>query len=299
MPGPWEFIKSVWDVDITAQTVGNLDVNVAANALGALDTEEVTITAQTGEYHVDIAAGVVPGKSINHKFGALIDVAATYVPVTTSAIWLTPQVAGAVALRVKAGNGADTANGAGAREITLQGVDETGAEVTEAVATAGASASDVTSATFMRLYRLWVSESGTYTSPGTPPASHTAAIVIESAAAAEWGSIDVVGASKGQSQIAAYTVPLGKKAFINSYYITTDGAKPVDFLFMQRRYILETSAPYAAARTIVELYGIQNVADRKYPRDRRRCRSNDNRYCAIQWYWGSPTMKFEPQHIGN
>ena len=93
----------------------------------------------------NIASGRIPGLSVVHKFGRA-SVGTTYSPVTFGGVYNTPQVAGATTLRVKAGDANDTAAGTGAREVTLIGLDETGAEVTEAVATAGAAASATTTA---------------------------------------------------------------------------------------------------------------------------------------------------------
>lgn len=209
------------------------------------------------DYGTELADGNLPGRSIVHKFGALVDVssATVYQPVAFGEVYQTLQPAAATALRVKAGNGNDTAAGSGAREVTLQGLDETGAEVTVTVATNGTSASTATTETFIRLYRAWVSSSGTY---GTEAAgSHAAAIVIENGAGGtDWLTINATNYPRGQSQIACYAVPLGKQAFINSFALTTDGNKPVDFIMLQRRDILDASAPFKAMRTVTELFGI-------------------------------------------
>jgi hypothetical protein len=81
--------------------------------------------------------------------------------------------------------------------------------------------------------------------------------VIETSGATEWASIDATGYEKGQSQIACYTIPMGKTGYIYSYALTTDGSKPVDFLLLKRENILETAAPYQAMRTVSELFGIE------------------------------------------
>ncbi|GAG84533.1 unnamed protein product, partial [marine sediment metagenome] len=119
----------------------------------------------------------------------------------------------AVAMRVKAGgNAADDTAGNGAREVTIQGIDSNFAELSEAVATAGASASAATSATFWRVHRAWVSASGTYT------AANTANIVIEdSGSGADFLTIT---AEEGQSQIAGFTIPAGKTGYLVSVHVT-------------------------------------------------------------------------------
>jgi hypothetical protein len=218
---------------------------------------------KAGAFHppTNIAAGDYDGLTVIHKFGHNEAVSTSFVPVTSSGIYRTPQVSGATALRVKAGGHADdTAAGDGAREITLEGLDETGALVQEAVATAGASASSATTTTFLRLFRAWVSASGTYASASA--GSHTATITIEKAAGSEdWATLVVNGFAQGQTEIAAYTVPLGKRAFIQSIQATVDSNKTATILGFHRENILETAAPYTAMRMFLELGGVSGQAD--------------------------------------
>lgn len=205
-----------------------------------------------------VAAGRVPGVTVYHKFGVNESVSTTLAPVTVGAVYQMMQVAGAVTLRIKAGGHAnDTSGGTGAREVTLMGLDETGAEVTETVATAGASASSATSATFIRLYRAYVSKTGTYNTAGID--SHDAAIVIEdSGGAADWATIAWATAQEGhgQTQIACYTVPLGKRGFIQNAFIQVDSTRPATVEFYIRENILETAAPYSPRRMQLEFVGL-------------------------------------------
>jgi len=208
------------------------------------------------DFLIEVEKGNVVGHSLIHKFGRNENVGAAYEPLTFGGVYQTPQPASATTLRVAAGNANDTAAGSGAREVSFQGLDETGALVTEAVATAGASASSATSATFIRLFRAWVSSSGTY---GTVSAgSHAADIVIENGAGGTtWATIDVTGFPKSQSEIAAYTIPLGKTGYLISYIATTDSNKAVDIFFFKREAILDAAAPYEAMRLQFEEVGIQ------------------------------------------
>jgi len=215
---------------------------------------DYTPAQQLKDFGSELTLGNIPGKSAVHKFGAIIGITSStvYKPVTLGEVYQTPQVSGATTLRVKAGNANDTAAGSGAREVTLQGLDETGAFIEVAVATAGASASTATTETFLRLFRAWVSASGTYAT--ATAGSHAADIVIENGAGGtDWATLDSTAFPKAQTQIAVYSVPLGKQAVVNDYKITTGGNKPVDFIFFQRQNILETAAPYTAMRMILEL----------------------------------------------
>lgn len=189
--------------------------------------------------------------TVIHKFGFNNAVGTTMVPISSNGVYRTPQVAGATALRIKAGGDAnDTAAGSGAREVTLQGLDETGALVTESVATAGASASSATTATFIRFFRAWVSSSGTYATQSA--GSHAATITIENSAGTEdWGELSVDGFAEAQTNVAAYSVPLGFQAFIKTAHIYVKAAKPIKLVAFHREGILETAAPYSAMRNFL------------------------------------------------
>jgi hypothetical protein len=202
-----------------------------------------------------IAAGLAPGWTVVHKFGRIVNPGSAFVPVAFTTTYQMVQPASATALRVKAGDANDTAAGSGAREVTVQGLDETGAEVTEALATAGASASSNSSATFTRLYRAFVSASGTYATGTT--GSHAANVVIENAAgSADWATIDVTDHPRAQSEIACYTLPTGQTGYISDITITVDGNQRGDIALFQRTNAIDDSAPYDAMREVGVWVGV-------------------------------------------
>lgn len=212
------------------------------------------------DYFHAVAEGKIPGHSFVHKFGRNENLnTSTYEPVAVSGAYQTPKSTGAIALRVKAGgNVADAQNGVGAWELSLEGLDETGALVTDTIhtnATDGALVGADVSTPFMRLFRVVIEECGQYAGPGAP--SHIGNIVIEDTSGNTWATIDATTIERGQSQIGAYSVPLNNTAYIYEYLLTTEANKPIDFIMFQRGGILDTSAPYQARRTVVEEVGIQ------------------------------------------
>ena len=204
------------------------------------------------DFYGEVAKGNVTGHSIIHKFGQNDAVGTTFVPICRGGVYNTVQAASATTIRVKAGGSAnDTAAGSGAREITIEGIDETGAVVSEAVATAGASASSATTATFMRVYRFYVSASGTYATTGA--GSHAADIVIENGAGGtDWGTIEFTGFPRSQSEIGAYTIPTGYTGYLLGAYGFVDSTKTTELIFFKRTGILDAAAPYDAMRVVFE-----------------------------------------------
>lgn len=205
------------------------------------------------------------GSRIIHKFGHNPSVGTSWVPISQLGVYRTPQVSGATTLRIKAGGNAnDTAGGSGAQSVILRGLDANGIEIHEELATNGTLASASTSKSFLRLFRVYVSSSGTYASFATPN-SHVGNITIENTAGTQdWAMIENVDIAHGQSEIGAYTIPAGYRGFIHSIDIQSESAKEVDAILFTREGILQTAAPYEAMRTLREFHGITGVFSKRF-----------------------------------
>lgn len=193
---------------------------------------------------------------VHHQFGRNVACPTTYVPVTDNGVYRTPQPAAATQLRIKAGgNAADTANGAGARSVRLWGLNASGDEVTETLATAGASASAATTNSFIRLYQAEVYTSGTY---GTQAAgSHAGNITIENAAGGtDWAQIQLNGFPSGTTGIGSITVPRNHVGLVSSIQINVDQTKTTDVLILKREGILQSAAPYKPIQKVQEFLGV-------------------------------------------
>ena len=212
---------------------------------------------------LDISRGLVSGVTSIKKFGRTT-VSTSYTPLcyggigNTGGIYNTPQSGSATTLRIKAGGNAnDTAAGSGAREITLQGLDENWSEVSETLATAGASASSATTTTFTRLFRAFVSASGTYATASA--GSQAAEITIENGSGGtDWAFIPYPTSAfpESQSSIGAYSVPTGYTAYVFLDNVTIDSGKTADVIFFHRGGADETAAPYTAMRSKSILTGL-------------------------------------------
>ena len=201
-------------------------------------------------FFFEIAKGDVQGHSIVHKFGKNNAVANGAWELVSAASAATSFLSAATTVRVKAGDTADSTGNAGARAITVEGLDETGAAVTETIKTNGTSAGTASTTTFLRVFRAYV----TADSAGTYGASNTAAVVIENSA----GTADLltIAIEEGQTQYGAYTIPLGKTGYLMSVTLQSDGVKAADFRLMTRADILDTSAPSEPVRIRLYFDGI-------------------------------------------
>jgi hypothetical protein len=179
--------------------------------------------------------------------------------ISTTGTYPTPQAASGTKLRIKAGGDAnDTAAGSGARSVRIEGISATdGSYVYEELATAGASASALSTNTYMRLFRAYVYEAGSYAQLATP--SQAADITIEDAAGStDWCTIDDTTISTAQSEIGCFTVPLGYEAYVSQVGFTSNANKVVNIMQTQRQSILDSAAPYQARRAFNRLVSNQN-----------------------------------------
>ena len=205
-----------------------------------------------------IARGNMRLAHILHQFGRNIACGTTYTPVSDNGVYPTPQVSAVTPLRVKAGgNAADTADGAGARSVRLYGLDANGDEVEEVIATAGASASAATSASFLRLYKAEVEASGTY---GTQfVGSHVGNITIENAAGTQnWAQIQLNGFPSAATAIGSITIPRNHVGLVNSIQINVDEVKTTDLIVLQRKGVTQTAAPYKPILKVQEFLGVSS-----------------------------------------
>jgi len=192
------------------------------------------------------------------KFGHNPLVGTSYIPISPDGVCRMPLPANATTLRVKAGgNAADTAGGAGANSVLLQGIDETGAVIQEVLALAGASASLSTVGTFMRLYRVIVLETGVYPIAWTV-GGMVADIVIENTAGTEdWLTVKVNGFSECQSQVAFFSVGEGQRAYLSSVSMFVDTNKAVDLLLVVRQNFMDETAGFTPIRVGSTLTGVE------------------------------------------
>jgi len=196
----------------------------------------------------------MPGKII-HKFGAGVAIGTSFAPLTNLGAlnWLQA----ATAVRVKAGgNAADTAAGAGAQTVTVEGLDENWEFASETLTLAGASASSATTTTFVRVNRAYVATIGAY------GAANTGNITIENGA----GGTDLIkiDAGEGQSQYGAYSVPAGNTIRLKHISIFSDSNKKTTVRMFVRESADDVTTPFAPKRLKWYLPGASDKAQLPY-----------------------------------
>lgn len=213
------------------------------------------------DWHYRLAAQDLPGKEVVFVFGRNTDVGTgTFEPISNAGLYWTPQANAGDTLYVQSSDANDTAAGSGAREITIVGINASGEIVTDALATNGTSASSATSNTYIRLLKAYVSKSGTY---GTQSAgSHAGLISIrQTTGATTRGQIQATGFPRSATQIGVYTIPTGKKGYIEYLSVNVDSNKTANLALFKRGNILQTAAPYDAIEVLAEFPGVSGSSE--------------------------------------
>ncbi len=199
----------------------------------------------------EVAKGNIPGHSLIHKFGHGT-VGTSMVPITTSLVYQTPITA--VALEIVSSDADDTAAGAGARTVYIEGLNLAGDIVSQTVALNGLTAVAIPTPLW-RLYRWYVATTGVYGT--TAVGSHQGTITIRVAAAgATWSTIQFAPYPAGQSEIGWYTIPNNHRGYVYTKVVKVDSTKSVDVLFMQRPGADTVVAPFTPFRLVEEFIGV-------------------------------------------
>ena len=207
------------------------------------------------DFTFEISRGNITGYSTVHKFGRNSAVGTTIVPICDGGNYQTPT--SAQSIEFVSSSASDALNSTGMHELTIVGLDATGAlqtTSTAAHATDGTTAVSV-SGTWIRIFRAYVSSSGAYATQTTP--SQIGAITIRTASGGStWLTIPTVatGFGAGQSLCGAYTVPLGYTAYILDSSVHVDANKNADIFFFKRENILDTSSSYSG---VMRLQSVQ------------------------------------------
>ena len=192
------------------------------------------------EYYLRVAEGKVPGREIVNKFGSNAAVPnGVFEIVSSLSVPYEGFLSAPSTVRIKAGgDAADTAAGAGAQSVFVEGIDDSLARVLVEIPTAGALASASTTELFWRVDRCFIGDAGTYATP-----VNTGDIVIESTASPA-DLVEIV-AGTGQSRHCFIAVPTGVEAYLIGYELSVDSTQKADLRLSARARLNDTTPPVA------------------------------------------------------
>lgn len=197
-------------------------------------------------YYLEVKKGNVAGHSITHKFGHG-SAGATLSPVSNAGFYRTPTTA--AALEFVSDSTDDDVGGTGATEITIQGLDANWEEVTQVINTNGTTVAPIP-ISMTRVYRWYVSESGTYAATGT--VSHAGELTIQESGGGDvWSTITNTDPFPAQSEIGMMTIPKGVTGYYLSSHVFVDSNKAVSVFLNQRPNADDVTTPYSGTRRLL------------------------------------------------
>lgn len=207
------------------------------------DLKDITNTfVYNQDFFLNVEQGVVPNWSYVRKFGRIVNCTTTLTPISSSGTYQTPT--SAQSLEIISSNANDTSGGTGATKVTVIGLDSSWHEISEIVTMNGTTEVPLANQ-YIRVYRMYVSESGSYGNATTP--SQLGTITLRnSGAGATWITLALDGSfGLGQSLCGAYTVPSGYTAYVYAGYLSTESSKAITGYFFQRSNTNDVTAPYS------------------------------------------------------
>jgi len=217
-------------------------VLVSGLALAAVAALALSQSVRADDFTLDVSRGVIDGHSGVLKFGRN-----EAVSTIEEDIWspggIYPFPTAAEAVRVKAGgNAADNARGSGAHAVMIEGLDQNWTEASEAVTLAGSRAGATTQTRFIRVFRAYVTDVGTY------GGNNIGNIDIESTTSLN--TLCRIAAGVGQSQMAIYTIPAGKTGYLKRLHLVTESSANGNFRIWQRKNADDVTAPFSGKRLV-------------------------------------------------
>jgi len=207
------------------------------------------------DFLLEVDKGLVPGHSLVRKFGASTNITSTLSPVAIGEVYQTPTTA--ASLELVSDDAADTAAGAGAQTVEIQGLDANFELQTQMVSMNGITAVAVPG-TWVRVFRMLVATSGSYASLLQP--SHVGNIDLQGTGGGVlWARIHVdptTGFSVGQTEIGAYTIPAGYTGYLLTDEETVETGKQATILWFRRESADDVTTPYDTLRLFSRQVGV-------------------------------------------
>ena len=223
--------RSLFEVNICADRFGNI---------GACGGDALFL--------LNVSSGITTQLSNVHKFGAVNTSSATYDTIwTPGGAYEFPDNPGTIS--VVSTDAADNPAGIGASSVTVQGLDGNYNPTQETLNLNGTVAVGGT-VSFLRTHRAFIEEGNTNIGRINISIASTITCAIE--------------ANMGQSQVAFYTVPAGKSAFLTKITATQNKNQENSVRLFQREHPDGVTKPFRLV-TEVNLYGSNIVVPYAYP----------------------------------
>jgi hypothetical protein len=220
---------------------------------------------QEEDYFVEVARGNIQGTFSVNKFGSNDAVGNSVEDVWSyGGVYNYLDIGNAQTVNVSSSSANDAWGGSNAWEVTIEGLDENYNLATEHLRLNGQSP-NTSSTSFIRIHRAYVGHAPNGANAGDIYISYDTTLT----AGVPTNTNNILGyinTDKGQTLMAQYTVPAGKKGYILDFYADSGGGRNVEIQFFVR--------PFNSSKRIkmdfdifnsefIEQYGVPFVVDEK------------------------------------
>ena len=199
------------------------------------------------QFELNVSAGIMTEMANVHKFGSVVTSSADYDTIwTEGGAYEFPDTAGVITL--VSSDAQDNPSGTGAATVVVQGLDENFDEIEETLTLNGTVGVTGTKS-FIRTHRMYVDTGNTNVGNLTVSIGSTVTCAI--------------APGMGQSQVAFYTIPRGKSAFLKQFTATQNKNQESSIRLFQR-YPNSGNRPYRVV-TELNLYGSNMIKPYSFP----------------------------------
>lgn len=215
------------------------------------------------DFRLEISKGNIEGHQTVNKFGAAA-LSTSLDPVTSINAWRTPSTP--EALEFVSSSIADTAAGAGAREVTMMGINDLWQEETVSITTNGTTPVPLPG-TWHRVNRLFIQDSGSYgefDAGGVRSHVGNLDILEPSPSSKLWGRINNAIYPNGQSEIGCYCGEIGYTYLLTEFEFFISQGDNINFFLVFRERCDQIAAPFSGVRSSSVNLGQAGVFSKKY-----------------------------------
>jgi hypothetical protein len=220
--------------------------------------DDVELVRIANDILVDEARGAYGDRYTVHQFGYNSNVNNSTFETIWQAGGLYPFATSGSTLDVVSTEAIDSASGAGARSVVINGLDNNFDRYSETIELSGTTVSQ-TSGVFTRIYSAFVSAVGTWdvTNSGNISFSQTSGDAL---------GLAQITAGIGQTELALYTIPRGHTGYLKEVGGFVDSTKTAEIKFFRRPRgdLYEVGGNNGPKRLVSDFNGVTGVFDRRY-----------------------------------
>ncbi len=208
------------------------------------DIDDVELVRTLSTYNLDVARGLIQDHSWRNVFGENPAVSGTEEVIWESGGPYTGFITSAIQMEILSDDADDKSDGNGARTVKIEYLDSTFAEQTETITMNGVTPVATTATDIIRVNKIEVVTAGVYATSTVNIGANEGLITLRGVS--DTPIMATISTGEGVSEMAVYTVPLGKTAYITRFQasLSETANESGTIKLFSRRDADDVSAPF-------------------------------------------------------